>query len=566
MSQKSNDCSECNNCDAIHTSVLKDAFSSCQSGTQQCDACVSVDKLKSEVEETMERLKNLLLDLRHAKMEMNYSHSSILKKFPTEILSSIFESSMTISDQAPRSNYGVRKTPLVLSQVCRNWRQVALETPLLWTRLSVIWDGRVEGQLNRLHEWIARTRGFPLDISLGTSRKTSIIAEDRPQILDSLSRSRVSFLQALASTSAQWRFFSASAPYCVLECLGQHVQDVALLKELYIDRLWSPEESTTPIWSQCQPAPKSVELYDCPPGKMNIRWDSVTTMTVSRVSTEDCLTLLSSAPDLTTCHFHDINWVRHETLSQHMNQPAIKHEKIQTFTYTYFSSSSPSFLFHRLELPNIRSFTCAWRVLDEIPQDFFGSMLKLEELKVSKITCDDETKLASTLSNLPGTVTRLLLSCDSFHSDEDEYGEGEARDSTVHILHILDQTAAVDTNSNASSYNLILPNLTFLEIETPGRVDIPWSYVPRCYGPVGDDPGEHDTVLRRRRPLTTIRIIDREMGCSFERKGKSLIPSGVLKELVTLQQKGAEIVYQNSRNGDDLFRSAIVDAGLDRVL
>ncbi|KAF4612185.1 hypothetical protein D9613_004560 [Agrocybe pediades] len=564
MSQKSNDCSECNNCDAIHTSVLKDAFSSCLSGTQLCDACVSVDKLKLEVEATMERLKNLLLDLRQAKMEMNYNHSSILKKFPTEILSSIFESSMTISDQAPRSNYGVRKTPLVLSQVCRNWRQVALETPLLWTRLAVIWDGRTEGQLDRVHEWIARTRGFPLDIFLGTSLKASITAEDWPQIFDSLSPSHVPFLQAIASTSAQWRVFSASVPYCVLEYLGQHVQDVVLLEELDINRLWSRQVTTTPIWSQCQPAPKSVELYDCPPEKMNIRWDSVTTMTVSRVSTEDCLTLLSSAPDLTTCHFHDINWVRHETLSQHMNQPAIKHEKIQTFTYTYFSSSSPSFLFHRLELPNIRSFTCAWRVLDQIPLDFFGSMLKLEELKVSKITCDDETKLASTLSNVPGTVTRLFLACSSFLSHEEEFGKGEPRDSTVHILRIFDQTAVVDTNPTSSSYSLILPNLTFLEIETPGRVDIPWSYVPRCYGPVGDDPGEHDILLRRRRPLTTIRILD-EMGFSFERKGKSLIPSGVLEDLMTLQQKGAKIVYQNSENGDDLFRSAIIDAGLDRV-
>ncbi|KAF4611973.1 hypothetical protein D9613_004553 [Agrocybe pediades] len=564
MSQKWNKCLECNNCDAIHTSVLNDAFSACPSGIQQCDACGTVTKLKSEVEETMERLKNLLMDLRHAKMEMNYRHSSILKKFPTEILSSIFESSMTVSDQGPRSNCGVRKTPLVLSQVCRNWRQVALETPLLWTRLAVIWDGRAEGQLDRVHEWIARTRGFPLDIFLGTSCTASLTAEDCPQIFDSLSRSEVPFLQAIASTSAQWRVFSASVPYCVLEYLGQHVQDVALLEELDIDRLWSKQVSTTPIWSQCQPAPKSVELDDCPPRKMNIRWDSVTTMTVGRISTEDCLTLLSSSPDLTTCHFYDIKWVRHETLSQHMNQPAIKHEKIQNFTYEYSSSSPPSFLFHRLELPNIRSFACSWSVLDEMPQNFFGSMLKLEELKVSKITCDDEAKLSSTLSNVPGTVTRLFLACDSFLSNEEEFGKGEPRDSTVHILRIFDQTAVIDTNSTASSYSFILPNLTFLEIKTPGRVDIPWSYVPRCYGPVGDDPGEHDTVLCRRRPLTTIRILD-EMGFSFERKGKVFIPSGVLKELVTLQQKGAEIVYQNSTNGDDLFRSAIVDAGLDRV-
>ncbi|KAJ7854545.1 hypothetical protein B0H14DRAFT_2756254 [Mycena olivaceomarginata] len=43
--------------------------------------------------------------------------------------------------------------PLLLTQVCRDWRALVLSTPVLWNRISVI------------HGWVSRSGDYPLHIS-----------------------------------------------------------------------------------------------------------------------------------------------------------------------------------------------------------------------------------------------------------------------------------------------------------------------------------------------------------------------------------------------------------------
>ncbi|KAF9555583.1 hypothetical protein CPC08DRAFT_765805 [Agrocybe pediades] len=62
-------------------------------GSQNGDGFKRVNELELEIEEAIERLNQLTVaNLKRVKTEVNYQHSSIVKDFPSEILSAIFES------------------------------------------------------------------------------------------------------------------------------------------------------------------------------------------------------------------------------------------------------------------------------------------------------------------------------------------------------------------------------------------------------------------------------------------------------------------------------------------
>ncbi|KAF4611588.1 hypothetical protein D9613_004533 [Agrocybe pediades] len=552
MTQTRKKCLECNNCDAIHTSALNDSVSLCPSGTQKCAACITVDKLKSEVEETMERLKELLQDLRQAKMQMNQRHSTIFNKLPAEILYSVFES--YVSDRVAPGYRGEAfnrhfrrekmASPTVLSQVCSQWRQVALATPRIWTTVVLMWDVSAEEEIDRVREWISRTRGFPLDIYMATSSASMNRMDDWPCPLDSVNPSFFPLLQAIASTSGQWRNFTAYVPHCVLEYLGQHVKNFGSLEELSIYRVGGLGATPNTVWAECQPAPKSVNLRYCSLDTMNIQWNTVTTMDVIDITIEQFVTLLSSAPGLITCTV-DFKLEIGEERSWHVNRPAIKHAKIQNFTTT---SSSCSFVFYRLKLPNLRTFTCNWTNLEQTPDAFFQSILDLKILNITYIPRSVKAEtLQSALSKVPRTVTHLFLSFDHYSSR----GGDDESDPRLEILRIFDQTAAV-VNANT-----VLPSLTSLEIRTDAA-NFPWKYISKCFGSIVDNTTADQNAPRRRGPLSRFQVTDWRAGD----REQVLIPPDVLKELMVLQHNGAEIIFRRE-NGDDLLARSIVDAGLD---
>ncbi|KAJ7647131.1 hypothetical protein FB45DRAFT_189955 [Roridomyces roridus] len=63
--------------------------------------------------------------------------------------------------------------PLLLLQVCRAWRRVALSLPHLWTSLSVaVRNGQASPPLNVASEWLQRSGDLPLQLSLSQSNES----------------------------------------------------------------------------------------------------------------------------------------------------------------------------------------------------------------------------------------------------------------------------------------------------------------------------------------------------------------------------------------------------------
>ncbi|KAF8215214.1 hypothetical protein K438DRAFT_2008633 [Mycena galopus ATCC 62051] len=137
-------------------------------------------------------------------MQFCPSESSILS-FPPEITAVIFRFCLPTPPSTPGNQWNPRpsplEAPLLLAQICCQWRDICLGTPDLWT--SVAFD---KGYSQLLELWLSRAGNYPLTISL----RTRIGDEARACL----------FLQAISRRSSQWQEVHLELPLPALQQLN----------------------------------------------------------------------------------------------------------------------------------------------------------------------------------------------------------------------------------------------------------------------------------------------------------------------------------------------------------
>jgi hypothetical protein len=95
---------------------------------------------------------------------------SALWRLPVEVLSQIFVHCLP---EAGHLEVSSKLAPVLLTRICRRWREVAIDMPVLWCKLSVDgtrkWGGRgyqAAGFCFCYDSWLKRSRGRPLSLSL----------------------------------------------------------------------------------------------------------------------------------------------------------------------------------------------------------------------------------------------------------------------------------------------------------------------------------------------------------------------------------------------------------------
>lgn len=83
----------------------------------------------------------------------------------------LYEWTLNVSSDLQYPQPSEKDAPLLLAHVCRHWRQLALDTPRLWTRLFLLFDGKVtqsarllNSQYDALSFWLDRSRSLPISI------------------------------------------------------------------------------------------------------------------------------------------------------------------------------------------------------------------------------------------------------------------------------------------------------------------------------------------------------------------------------------------------------------------
>jgi len=140
----------------------------------------------AEVDQEIEDLKALRAKLT-LEIEDHRSLLSPVPHLPTDILQEIFVSCLPTEHYPVVSRY---EAPLLLTQVCKNWRNIVLSTPHLWSAIHIPipslpghimpHEPPVRGQSDYLtallafirermaaiHQWLERSNGSPLFISV----------------------------------------------------------------------------------------------------------------------------------------------------------------------------------------------------------------------------------------------------------------------------------------------------------------------------------------------------------------------------------------------------------------
>lgn len=84
------------------------------------------------------------------------------KKLPPEVLRSIIVFATSEPTRLPVSNQGV----YAMSHVCSAWRQLVLNTPELWSNISLDGSSKIDNKIRIAREWLTRAQHHPISFTI----------------------------------------------------------------------------------------------------------------------------------------------------------------------------------------------------------------------------------------------------------------------------------------------------------------------------------------------------------------------------------------------------------------
>ncbi|TEB20749.1 hypothetical protein FA13DRAFT_1644246, partial [Coprinellus micaceus] len=127
---------------------------------------------RQELTSVKERIR--LLCIKQAELEdAIHAHEALahpIRRLPHEVLQLIFLACL------PTKHYptmGRTEAPLVLIQVCRSWRALAIDTPQLWASVHIVATPaekfgvhEARSRLDSIKQWLERSKTLPLTLSI----------------------------------------------------------------------------------------------------------------------------------------------------------------------------------------------------------------------------------------------------------------------------------------------------------------------------------------------------------------------------------------------------------------
>jgi hypothetical protein len=224
-----------------------------------------------------------------------------IRRTPPELLATIFILALpeewVLSDSEPYQSYLYRRAVLLPGQICSFWRDVALTTPHLWSKitLNLALDGKIyQTEINLVDTWLSRTGEYPLCIQIfhPGPEKTEV---SHPMISS-----------ALVTSSSRWRYLLLSGSQ-------------SWLKDGALDGVRNRLSSLKTLIGRSATQIGSTDLFEHTPQLRSYEfrhrsfispssqcWAQLTVLTVEKSTVWECYRILSQAQNLITCSFHEI--------------------------------------------------------------------------------------------------------------------------------------------------------------------------------------------------------------------------------------------------------------------
>ncbi|KAJ7645133.1 hypothetical protein DFH06DRAFT_1212538, partial [Mycena polygramma] len=171
--------------------------------------------------------------------------------------------------------------PLLLTQICHHWRQIALDTPGLWQSVIFI-DHRMSVELLRL--WLSRSGTLPLNFTIHCWD---------PLGVDTL-------IEAAMSHSHHWQDIKLGLPLSSFEDLDLRHTPFPILRAISLDvSHWTSHEVIEALVIQDAPSLREVHVSTFPNIKIGLPWPQLTALTLREdVELTECLSLLRGCSGL----------------------------------------------------------------------------------------------------------------------------------------------------------------------------------------------------------------------------------------------------------------------------
>ncbi|KAH8827849.1 hypothetical protein DL96DRAFT_1600624 [Flagelloscypha sp. PMI_526] len=196
----------------------------------------SAVKVKGELDERISNLITLLVKCQVASSEYDAFLAqyrpllSSIRRLPSEILTECFHFAVE-AEKVGGNIFHMSPTlaPMNISQVCRYWRDLTLQTPTLWSRIEITVDKVLPlSKLHHIHSSLIRARNSPLEVILHLNQPYRALSD--------LTKSTIRLLlQMLIARAAYWRIADFSLPTELLDDSEFFpISDCPKLEELYI--------------------------------------------------------------------------------------------------------------------------------------------------------------------------------------------------------------------------------------------------------------------------------------------------------------------------------------------
>ncbi|OJA16627.1 hypothetical protein AZE42_06002 [Rhizopogon vesiculosus] len=333
------------------------------------DLEIVVDRIKANlIQKLVENHDNIMQSI-----ILHKGLTSTLWRFPFEVLSHIFIHCL------PETKYlspAARLAPMLLTRVCRRWRDVALGTPSLWCRLSVEAASHSDWQraVFCYDSWLQRSGSRPLSLKLLYS-------------VDNAADLRI-LLQPYNTRISSLHTTFEHAPTTHL------LQDLPVLQELTIRHVKGnfPGSSVGTTISRLSPALCSLDasedfhpfdserLYSFNPG-----WTHLTNVKIVIYQPNVLSHLLHLCPNLSSLHIR----IKYGDVIQPLEP--FTHANLETLFILCRDSSNPlAELLHSLTLPNLRSFYwIPWVRIGRWPHEEFKAFLARSDCSLDSLILDD---------------------------------------------------------------------------------------------------------------------------------------------------------------------------------
>ncbi|KAJ6541222.1 hypothetical protein DFH09DRAFT_1174766 [Mycena vulgaris] len=263
---------------------------------------------------------------------------------PAKIIAEIFIHCLP-SDSSPSPS----RAPLLLAQICRQWRIIALTTPSLWRSIHLEGRSTSKSSIQLLRTWLSRSKDQPLDCAF-----TSMDAVCADELVSSSLKN-----------CDHWEEMNISIPVTGSSLAQLHLLDkkFPILQKLHIEygplvRRGIPEQipqqlirivvKNAPLLRDVSISVASGHIL-----RVNLPWTQLHTVSLDSPDFQDCIALLQCSPRLISLHL---------TIS---GQIPVTFPPVTLDSLQYLDV--PATFLASLTCPNLRHLTLNFIVWEHIP-------------------------------------------------------------------------------------------------------------------------------------------------------------------------------------------------------